>query len=104
MPTGACWAFASIGAIEAALAMVNASNTPKNLSEQYAIDCSSPVGDCEGGWPADALQLATSGIPLAKNYPYVGRKNKSKKCPSRVRYVLSHSSSSICSCLIFIAL
>jgi len=69
---GSCWAFAAVGASEAALNL--AANNPAldlNLSEQYLISGCSSAGTCAGGLAANALAyIRDSGIPDESCFPY----------------------------------
>ena len=65
---GSCWAFASLGAVEAQWTI--AGNSPEILSEQMLMDCGN--GDCGGGWPEDAFRtiMAKNGDCTEADYPY----------------------------------
>ena len=81
----ACWAFAAIGALEAAYAVVTAITSPPSFSEQQVLDCSKS-GSCEGGWPGEALQfMADNFLETSKKYPYAGVKKQCKLPKSGVK-------------------
>ncbi len=95
---GCCWAFATVGAFEAAYALKN--GILIGASEQYLLSCSQPVmtqssdqmlasqpWDCDGGWWAFDMLVATSppspllptpGVPYRQDLPYTG----DAPCPS----------------------
>ena len=65
---GSCWAFASTGAIEAAIGIEH--RVSMDLSEQQFVDCG--PGSCFGGWMASALNWGRNiGIHHSGTYPYV---------------------------------
>eukprot|EP00897_Mesotaenium_endlicherianum_P003337 jgi/Mesen1/3030/ME000179S02143 len=76
----ACWAFAAVGAIEAANAILI--SLPVAASEQQIIDCQLGSSSCAGGWPGDAFEYASANTPsygglvTEKEYPYQGAKSK----------------------------
>ncbi|MBK8254792.1 MAG: hypothetical protein IPK82_19295 [Polyangiaceae bacterium] len=65
---GSCWAFGSVAAVEAAIAMYDKQIV--NLSEQYILDCSGK-GTCGGGYWAYNLFLSPGGA-MEQEYPYTG--------------------------------
>lgn len=68
---GSCWAFATIGSVESAIA-IKGSELP-NLSEQELVDCSGLYGNdgCNGGFPSWALAyIIDKGINTEASYPY----------------------------------
>ncbi len=73
---GSCWAFATVGAMEAAM-MVQSNSDAQNLSEQFLVSCNQSGWDCDGGWWAHdyhTSRLATSqseiGAVLEAALPY----------------------------------
>ncbi len=68
---GSCWAFAVVGALEGKInAYFNNPNLDIDLSEQDLVSCS-PAGDCDGGWPDDALDyVEDTGIADEACFPY----------------------------------
>ena len=56
---GSCWAFATAGAMESALAIYH--GLVKDLSEQYLVSCNNNGWDCGGGWFAHAYHYNTAG-------------------------------------------
>ncbi|XP_050300878.1 procathepsin L-like [Anthonomus grandis grandis] len=72
---GACWAFATTGALEAQWAR----RTKKlvSLSEQNLVDCSWFYGNhgCSGGWMENAIDyiINNHGIDTEQSYPYLAR-------------------------------
>lgn len=80
---GSCWAFGTIGIIEAFLHM----NEPGNflrLSEQQLLDCDSQSG-CRGGWYRKAFNhLQTNGIMSEEDYPYMAYVSHCKYSKSKV--------------------
>ncbi len=100
---GSCWAFSTVGALESKYAL----NTGKlkTFSEQKLVDCSDSNFGCNGGLMHKAFDdiLWSNGLPLEKDYPYIGSEGK---CQSNIpefkdlnllgyQYVLSHSSTSL---------
>eukprot|EP00897_Mesotaenium_endlicherianum_P004435 jgi/Mesen1/4019/ME000211S03201 len=77
---GACWAFAAVGAIEAANAILI--SLPVAASEQQVLDCQRGGSSCAGGWPGDAFEYVAANTPSygglvsEGEYPYLGAKSK----------------------------
>lgn len=70
---GACWAFASVGVIEATAALSTGKMLP--ASEQQLIDCDRKYDKgCDGGGYINAINyvILHGGLTTEKNYPYVG--------------------------------
>jgi C1A family cysteine protease len=71
---GSCWAFATVGALECAIKIVD--NVEVNLSEQWLLSCNHNGWDCDGGWFAHSYhQFATdncdsTGAVLEGDFPY----------------------------------
>ena len=75
---GSCWAFATVGAIEAGFAMRN--GTCQYLSPQQLVDCDTKNFGCNGGWYTDSFDyVIKNGITLEKNYPYKARQQSCAK-------------------------
>ncbi|XP_063802232.1 cathepsin W-like [Pseudophryne corroboree] len=76
---GSCWAFASVGNIEAQYAI---HGKPMNLSVQQVLDCGPCDAGCKGGygWDAYMTVLSEDGLVTETDYPYVGT---TKHCMSR---------------------
>lgn len=53
-----CWAFAVVGAIEAAMAITNGTKSVPILSDTQVLTCVGS-GGCNGGWPGDAFEYAS---------------------------------------------
>ena len=72
MQCNACWAFATIGAVESRYKI----STGKTviLSEQNLIDCSPGMAGCVSGWPTNAFTYiynnSAHGVALNSSYPY----------------------------------
>eukprot|EP00897_Mesotaenium_endlicherianum_P007634 jgi/Mesen1/689/ME000109S_10915 len=78
---GASWAFAAVGAIEAATA--NLTSRQVVVSEQQVIDCQRGGSTCAGGWPGYAFEYAAEntakcygGLASESDYPYTGTRSK----------------------------
>lgn len=67
---GSCWAFATTGAVEAAINIQE--NKLFNLSEQQLVDCDQESFGCEGGEYSTALEYLKSigGQCSGDDYPY----------------------------------
>ena len=90
---GSCWAFATVGAFEAAYAKAN--GVLIGASEQYLLDCAQPVlsqssdpllagqaWTCAGGWwafPMLSSDVSDPGLPLRVNLPFTGNPDP---CPA----------------------
>ncbi|XP_042912056.2 cathepsin S-like [Parasteatoda tepidariorum] len=90
---GSCWAFATVAALEAHLALKTGKMI--KLSEQDVMDCSRKYGNhgCHGGFTDHAYHYVKTnkGINRAKDYPYkakdAGRcKNKKRKNEAAIKY------------------
>ncbi|XP_031109821.1 cysteine proteinase 3-like isoform X2 [Ipomoea triloba] len=72
---GACWAFSTTGALEAAYAQ--ASGKPISLSEQQLVDCAGAFNNygCQGGLPSYAFEYIkyNGGLDTEQSYPYAGK-------------------------------
>ena len=72
---GACWAFATTGALESFYAIQNklSGGSLKQFSEQELLDCSSPQGNkgCGGGLMSYAYKyIIENKIGTEEDYPY----------------------------------
>lgn len=69
---GSCWAFSTVGALEAHSLIKYGSFVP--LSEQQLVDCSQAFNNngCNGGLPSQAFEyvMYAGGISTEKSYPY----------------------------------
>ncbi len=63
---GSCWAFGTVGVMEAA--MVKAGMPVTNLSEQFLVSCNKDGWSCNGGWIAHKYHTNT----LGKNQNVIG--------------------------------
>jgi C1A family cysteine protease len=69
---GSCWAFGTIGAIEAHLSIRYGITSGYNLSEQQLVDCDYSNYGCQGGWYNSAFDhLVRKGIRNGKEYKYI---------------------------------
>ncbi len=70
---GSCWAFASLGVIEAVINIEN--NNPDidvDLSEQHLVSDCCDAGDCGGGYCSEAVTyIMNNGVPDETCYPYL---------------------------------
>ena len=89
---GCCWAFATVGAFEAAYAKANGRLV--GASEQYLLNCAAgiqglqPPGqswNCDGGWWAfdlfSAKIVSPPGVPRRSQLPYQGQP---QACPGNI--------------------
>ncbi|KAG3109951.1 hypothetical protein PI125_g10477 [Phytophthora idaei] len=68
---GSCWAFASLGALEAAQCIANGDKKAPEYSEQQLVSCDTKDFGCNGGAPVYAMQyLRDNGICTKSSYPY----------------------------------
>lgn len=76
---GSCWAFASLGAIEANIRISSGKNC--DLSRQNLVDCD-PDDNCKGGKPLKVWSfIKTNGVAHDSQYPYFsGRSGTSGVC------------------------
>ncbi len=65
---GACWAFATIGIMEAA--MIQSQGVTEDLSEQHLVSCNPWAFGCNGGWFASDMMLSP-GAALESCFHYV---------------------------------
>lgn len=87
---GSCWAFSTIGTLEANLAIKKSLITPYRFSEQQLVDCVTTNLGCSGGWPKNAfLYLGASGVATGANYPYLGANGTCKTSVAKTKYLIS---------------
>jgi len=92
---GSCYAFSSLGMIEARLRVATKNEMQVNLSPQDIVGCSSYSQGCEGGFPylVAGKYAQDHGVVAEECNPYTGMDStcSSKKCPrkyvSKYRYV-----------------
>ena len=85
---GSCWAFGTIGAVEAAIAATDRQLV--NLSEQYVLDCSGR-GTCGGGYWAYEF-LKRQGVAREEDYPYRGFDQQCRRNVERPVTIESYNS------------
>jgi len=83
---GSCWAFATIGAMEAAIKMKT--GTTYDLSEQYLVSCNTLGYGCNGGWFAFAM-CKSPGAIIESCFPYKAVDAPCSYCSNPARYYLS---------------
>ncbi len=86
---GSCWAFAAVGAYEAAYLKTNSQQI--NVSEQEALDCTFADNNCiVGGWHEVVfLYLQLQGLIDGNTYPYHEAKQNCTSNMSRQYYALN---------------
>lgn len=68
---GGCWAFATVGAVEAAQCIANGQKSMTKYSEQQLVSCDSRNNGCGGGAPVYALEyVADNGLCTESDFPY----------------------------------
>ncbi|GMF36471.1 unnamed protein product [Phytophthora fragariaefolia] len=68
---GSCWAFASVGALEAAQCIANGDKKAATYSEQQLVSCDTKDFGCNGGAPLYAMEyLRDNGVCTESSYPY----------------------------------
>ncbi len=81
---GACWAFATIAAVEGAANLYANKNLGLNLSEQELLSCSgagSSEGACKGGFINGALgYIKSKGVSSEQCMPYLAWQGECNKC------------------------
>jgi hypothetical protein len=78
---GACWAFASAGAIEAVYNIEQGRQMNLNLSEQYLVSNCYSSGSCSGGIVEFALNyIRRNGIPDEDCFPFEARTTYCRPC------------------------
>jgi len=84
---GSCWAFSTMGSIEAAYAIKNKKVTPY-LSTQQLIDCDTKSGGCRGGMMNNAFTYLqdAGGAMTDAEYPYTHAEETCKFNKDNARY------------------
>jgi hypothetical protein len=82
---GSCWAFGTIGAMEAAYKKKY--GTTLDLSEQYLLSCNTLGYGCDGGWFAFAM-CKSPGAILESCFPYKAVDAPCTYCSNPTRYYL----------------
>jgi hypothetical protein len=88
---GACWAFATVGALECAIKIMDGNEV--DLSEQWLVSCNTDGWGCGGGWFAHDYHMwktdvcGGTGAVLESSFPYVGS-NVTCNCPYPHPYLL----------------
>jgi len=79
---GSCWAFATIGAVEACINIYNGEPNPDyNLSEQHLVSDCCNAGDCKEGYLTGALNyIINYGVPPESCFPYKARNSACTPC------------------------
>ena len=79
---GACWAFATVGQVEALINITEGNpDIDLDLSEQTLVSECCDAGDCGGGYPLEALEyIKDTGIPLESCFPYIERDTTCVPC------------------------
>jgi hypothetical protein len=68
---GSCWAFSTIGAVQAAYTIKT--GKLEYFSKQQLVDCDKVSSGCDGGMPHSALDyIKVNGIERESDYPYLG--------------------------------
>jgi len=82
---GSCWAFATIGAMEAAIK--KRKGLTYDLSEQYLVSCNSYGYGCDGGWFAFGM-CKSPGAIIESCFPYKAVDAPCSYCTNPTRYYL----------------
>lgn len=79
---GSCWAFAAVGAFEAVVNVMEGDpSIDLNLSEQTLVSQCCDAGDCNGGFPYEALvYIVGTGLPLESCFPYQASNSACNRC------------------------
>lgn len=80
---GSCWAFGTLGAMEAAYKLKY--GTTLDLSEQYLVSCNTLGYGCDGGWFAFAM-CKSPGAILESCFPYKAVDAPCSYCSNPTRY------------------
>lgn len=68
---GSCWAFATVGAVEAGQCIAAGKKGVAKYSEQQLVSCDTKNGNCKGGAPPYAFNyIQTNGLCTESAYPY----------------------------------
>ena len=93
---GSCWAFGTVGAVEAQINIANDNpDLDCDLSEQHLVSACSSSGDCSGGWHTSALRyIMRTGIPSEDCFPYLAQNSACAPCDdwqnASLRYYISN--------------
>lgn len=78
---GSCWAFASVGAVEAAQCIAGGKKTLIKYSEQQLTSCDTRNLGCNGGAPTYAFQyIQQNGLCTLADYPYTSSNGGNAAC------------------------
>jgi C1A family cysteine protease len=83
---GSCWAFGTIGAVEAAYKKKY--GTTLDLSEQYLVSCNTLGYGCGGGWFAFAM-CKSPGAILESCFKYTALDSPCSYCSNPTRYKIA---------------
>jgi len=82
---GSCWAFSTVAALEACVAIKNNSRSSEYLSVQQLIDCDKQDMGCFGGfYDLSFTYLKQNGVMLEKDYPYAEEEQTCKYDSNKV--------------------
>lgn len=81
---GCCWASSAASVLSYHNAMYGSKKIVE-FSDQFFIDCVKDSFGCAGGYPMTAYQKGIDGIPLEKNYNFVGRNGSCKSFTSEYK-------------------
>ncbi|RLN57321.1 hypothetical protein BBJ29_010083, partial [Phytophthora kernoviae] len=71
---GSCWAFATVGAVEAAQCIAGGGKSAPVYSKQQLVSCDTKDFGCNGGAPVYAMQyIQDNGICTESSYPYASQ-------------------------------
>jgi len=88
---GSCWAFATLGALECNILIVDGDVV--DLSEQWLVSCNQDGWGCDGGWWAHSYLLdapdpcGNSGAVMEVDFPY-SASDEPCSCPYTHRYFI----------------
>ncbi|RLN52240.1 hypothetical protein BBJ28_00017363 [Nothophytophthora sp. Chile5] len=80
---GSCWAFATVGAVEAAQCIANGDSSAATYSEQQLVSCDSQNYGCNGGAPVYAMEyVRDTGLCSGSDYTYTSDEGSVASCSS----------------------
>ncbi|RLN91631.1 hypothetical protein BBJ28_00017388 [Nothophytophthora sp. Chile5] len=80
---GSCWAFATVGAVEAAQCIANGDSSAPTYSEQQLVSCDSQNYGCNGGAPVYAMEyVRDTGLCSGSDYAYTSDSGSVASCSS----------------------